>query len=167
MGGRKLAMDNQLIFRSSAKYSEKGMVPRAREILKRLWDIKIDDMNENELEGLEKIMSHGIACIKREVDKRRGYQKKEVSSEMGSDMLIRDLVFDHVRSTYLEDGDVFVNEPYSLSNENIMSMATAIKEGYDVFIDGNSQYYPGKTVRVLIRKKVSNELYDLVWRGKL
>jgi len=167
VGGRKLTMDNQFIFRTSAKYSEEGMEPRAREILKRLWDIKIDDMKENELERLERIMSHGIACIKREIEKRKEYQKKEVTSEMRSDMLIRDLIFDHPRSTYLEDGVVFVNEPYSLSNENILSMATAIKEGYDVFIDGNSQYYPGKTVRVLIRKKVSNELYDLVWRGKL
>jgi len=116
---------------------------------------------------LEKIMSHGIACIKREVDKKRECQNKEVTSEMRSDMLIRELIFDHVRSTYLEDGEVFVNEPYSLSNENILSMATAIKEGYDIFIDGNSQHYPGKTVRVLARKKVSNELYDLVSKGKL
>ena len=160
-------MDNQLIFRSSAKYSEEGMVPRVREILRRLWDVTIDDMTEDELNGLEKVMSHGIACIRREVDKRMECQKKEVTSEMGSDMLIRELVFDHVSSKYLEDGEIFVNEPYGLTNEDILSMATAIKEGYDIFIDGNSQYYPGKTVRVLIRKKVTNELCDLVSKGKL
>ena len=160
-------MDNRFIFRSSAKYGEKGMPLRAKKILRYLWEVTIDDMTEDELNGLGKVMSHGISCIKREVDKRRECQKKEVTSEMGSDMLIRELIFDHVSSKYSEDGEIFVNEPYGLSNENILSMATAIKEGYDIFIDGNSQYYPGKTVRVLIRKKVTNELCDLVSKGKL
>jgi len=160
-------MDNKFIFRSSAKYGEKVMPLRAKEVLRYLWDVTIDDMTEDELNELGKVMSHGISCIKREVDKRRECQKKEVTSEMGSDMLIRELIFDHVSSKYSEDGEIFVNEPYGLSNENILSMATAIKEGYDIFIDGNSQYYPGKTVRVLIRKKVANELYDLVSKGKL
>ena len=160
-------MDNKFIFRSSGKYGEKVMPLRAKKILRYLWDVTIDDMTEDELNGLEKVMSHGIACVKREVDKRRECQKKEVTSEMGSDMLIRELIFDHVSSKYSEDGEIFVNEPYGLTNEDILSMATAIKEGYDIFIDGNSQYYPGKTVRVLIRKKVANELYDLVSKGKL
>jgi len=160
-------MDNKFIFRSSAKYGEKVMPLRAKEVLRYLWDVTIDDMTEDELNELGKVMSHGISCIKREVDKRRECQKKEVTSEMGSDMLIRELIFDHVSSKYSEDGEIFVNEPYGLSNENILSMATAIKEGYDIFIDGNSQYYPGKTVRVLIRKKVTNELCDLVSKGKL
>ena len=160
-------MDNRFIFRSSGKYGEKGMPLRAKKILRYLWEVTIDDMTEDELNGLGKVMSHGISCIKREVDKRRECQKKEVTSEMGSDMLIRELIFDHVSSKYSEDGEIFVNEPYGLSNEDILSMATAIKEGYDIFVDGNSQYYPGKTVRVLIRKKVANELYDLVSKGKL
>ena len=160
-------MDNKFIFRSSAKYGEKVMPLRAKEVLRYLWDVTIDDMTEDELNELGKVMSHGISCIKREVDKRRECQKKEVTSEMGSDMLIRELIFDHVSSKYSEDGEIFVNEPYGLSNEDILSMATAIKEGYDIFVDGNSQYYPGKTVRVLIRKKVANELYDLVSKGKL
>jgi len=160
-------MDNKFIFRSSAKYGEKVMPLRAKEVLRYLWDVTIDDMTEDELNELGKVMSHGISCIKREVDKRRECQKKEVTSEMGSDMLIRELIFDHVSSKYSEDGEIFVNEPYGLTNEDILSMATAIKEGYDIFIDGNSQYYPGKTVRVLIRKKVANELYDLVSKGKL
>ena len=160
-------MDNKFIFRSSAKYGEKVMPLRAKEVLRYLWDVTIDDMTEDELNELGKVMSHGISCIKREVDKRRECQKKEVTSEMGSDMLIRELIFDHVSSKYSEDGEIFVNEPYGLTNEDILSMATAIKEGYDIFIDGNSQYYPGKTVRVLIRKKVTNELCDLVSKGKL
>ncbi len=160
-------MGKNFIFRSFGKYGVEGADPGDNEVLRCLWDVTIDDMNDNELDNLYRTFSHGITCIRREIDKKRKTQKEKVTSDMRSDMLIRDINHDHAYSKYSEDGEVFISEPYQLPNEDILSLATAIKEGYDVVIDGNGQHCPGRTFRVLVRKKTANELYDLVRWGNI
>lgn len=81
--------------------------------------------------------------------------KKLRTNIEGIDYLIPSRPFDHWK---IDDNGDLISEPYSVNYDDLKKLIKRCDEvGVEFFITGNSQHYPGKTLKIHFYQKVATK----------